>query len=144
MQCAGFMPRRSIANKHNIIFRIRCCQVLQKDIHANSIAVRQNQKAGFPRQRLYRSIYISVFPNMMARHRRSHPFSAPTVFRLVDAAKTGFILKHQPNPLGIVENFPQFVDPGVNFFEASIASGSALFGCLLLGSFFVHPCRCST
>ena len=144
MQCVGFMPRCSIANKNNIIFRIRCCQVLQKDIHANSIAIRQNQKAGFPRQWLCRSIYISVFPNMMARHRRSHPFSAPTVFRLVDAAKTGFILKHQPDPLGIVENFAQLVDSGVNFFEASIASGSALFGCLLLGSFFVHPCRCST
>ena len=81
---------------------------------------------------------------MMARHARANPFAAPALFWLVDTSETGFILKHQSYLFFIVENFCQLMNSGVNFFEASIASGVALFGCLLLGSFFDQPCRCST
>ena len=75
---------------------------------------------------------------------RSRSFSAPAMLGLVDPPEARFILEHKPNPFAIVENFFQLMDSSVNFFEASTASGSALFGCLLRGSFFDHPCRCST
>ena len=81
---------------------------------------------------------------MMAGHPRTDTLSTPAMLRLVDTAEPCFILEHEPNPLGIVENFGQFMDSGVNFFEASIASGVALFGCLLLGSFLLQPWRCNT
>ena len=81
---------------------------------------------------------------MMAGHTRTDSFSTPAMLRLIDTAETCFILEHEPYSFGIVENFGQFMDSGVNFFEASIASGVALFGCLLLGSFLLQPWRCST
>ena len=118
--------------------------MLQKDIHANCVAIRHNQETGFSCQWFNCSIHISVFPNMMTRHGRSSSFSAPTIFRFVDTTKARFILEHQADFFRVVENFLQFCYPRVNFFEASMASGSARFGCLLLGIFFVHPCRCST
>ncbi len=81
---------------------------------------------------------------MMAGHPWTDTFSTPAMLRLIDTTETSFVLEHEPNSFGIVENFGQFMDFGVNFFEASIASGVARFGCLLLGSFLLQPWRCST
>lgn len=138
------MPCRAVAHKNDHIVRIRRGQMLQKDVHARCVAVGQDQKRGLSCQRLYCSIHIPVFPNMMAWNRWADAFPAPAILWLIDAAETRFILKHQSDSLAIVENFSQFCDAIVNFFEASTASWSALFGCLLLGIFFSHPCRCST
>ena len=76
---------------------------------------------------------------MMAGHTGTDTFSTPAMLRLVNTAKTCLVLEHEPNFFGIVETFGQFMDSGVNFFEASIASGVALLGCLLLGSFLFQP-----
>ena len=81
---------------------------------------------------------------MMAGHTGTDTFSTPAMLWLIDTAKACFILKHEPDFFGIVENFGQLMDSGVNFFEASITSGVALLGCLLLGSFLLQPWRCST
>ena len=78
---------------------------------------------------------------MVAGNRRSKTFLTPAVFWLVDPSKSRFILKHQSN---IVENFSQFCDSGVNFFEAAMTSSPAFFGCLLRGITFLQPCRCNT
>lgn len=90
------------------------------------------------------SVSVAVLTDMMARNLWPYSFPAPAMLGLIDPSKAGFILKHQPNLFTALENFLQFTDSSVNFFEASTASRSALFGCLLLGSFFDHPCRCST
>ena len=58
------------------------------------------------------------------------PVSGST-FRFIDSAKASFILKHSPNFFLIVENFLQLCDSGVNFFEVSMTSSLALFGCRL-------------
>lgn len=76
---------------------------------------------------------------MAARYRGSNSLAAPAVFRLIDPSETRLILKHEPNLSGAVDNFRQFSDSGVNFFEESISSGDALFGCLLRGMTFLHP-----
>jgi len=39
------------------------------------------------------------------------------MFWLIDTAEACFILEHEPDSCGIVENFGQFADSGVNFFE---------------------------
>ena len=113
--------------------------MLQKDIHAICIAIWENEKATVTRYRLNRTIGIAILTNMMAGYTRTDPFSTPAMLWLIDSPKTCFVLKHKPNSFGIVENFGQFMDSEVNFFEESIASGPALFGCLLLGSFLLQP-----
>lgn len=83
---------------------------------------------------------------MMTRYGWAEAFTAPAVFRFVDATKAGFVLEHEPYlfaACGIVESL-LFLYFSLNFFEASIASGVAFFGCLLLGLIFRHPCRCRT
>ena len=143
-QRPGFVPRSTVANKDNVVIGIGRRQMIQKEIHAYRVAVGHDQKAGVSCQGFYRSIHIPVFPNMVAGNGWADTFSAPAILWLVNTAEACFILKHQTNRFFVVENFLQFCDSSVNFFEASTASGSALFGCLLLGIFFVHPCRCST
>ena len=113
--------------------------MLQKDIHANRVAAWKNKEAAVTRYRINRTINVAVLTNMMAGHTRPDTLSAPAILRLIDSTKTCFILEHEPDCFGIVEHFGQFMDSGVNFFEASIASGVALFGCLLLGSFLLQP-----
>ena len=135
------MPGSSIAAQKNNIVWILFRQFRQEKIHTGSIAVWHDQETGFPGQGFYCSIYVTVFPNMVAGNRRSKTFLAPAVFWLVDPSKSRFILKHQPD---IVENFPQFYDSCVNFFEPSMTSSVDFFGCLLRGITFLHPCRCNT
>lgn len=76
---------------------------------------------------------------MVARNGRSNPLVAPAVFGLIDPSEACLVLKHEPNLSRPVENFRQLADSGVNFFEESISSGDALFGCLLRGMTFLHP-----
>ncbi len=133
------MPCCSITDEHNVIIWIFHRQVLQKDVHANCIAVRKDQEATVARYRINSAVGIAILTNMMTRHSRPDTFSAPAMFWLIDTTEACFILEHEPNSCGIVENFGQFADSGVNFFEASIASGVALLGCLLLGSFLLQP-----
>ena len=104
-QRPGFVPRGAVADKNNVIVRIGRRQMFQKDVHAHRVAVGHDQKTGVSCQRFYCSIHIPVFPNMVAGYRRANAFSAPTILRLVDAAEPRFILKHQANGFGIVENF---------------------------------------
>ena len=139
LQRPGLVPCRTIADEHNVTVWIFCGQVLQKEIHANGIAVWKNKEAAITRHGINSTVSIAILSDMMAGHPRTDAFSAPAILRLVDTTETCFILEHEPNTFGIVENFGQFMDSGVNFFEASIASGVALFGCLLLGSFLLQP-----
>ena len=143
-QSSGLMPGCSIADEHNVIVWIFCGQVLQKDIHANCIAVWKNEEAAITRYRINSTVSVSILANMMAGHTRADTFSTPAMLRFVNTTETCFVLEHEPNSFGVVENSSQFMDSGVNFFEASIASGAALFGCLLLGIFLLQPWRCST
>ena len=113
--------------------------MLQKEIHANCIAVWKDEETAVTRYRVNSTISIAVLTDMMAGYTGTDAFSTPAMLRLVDTTETRFILEHEPNTFGIVENFGQFMDSSVNFFEASIASGAALFGCLLLGSFLLQP-----
>ncbi len=138
------MPCRSITDEHNVIVWIFCGQVLQKEIHTNCIAVWKNEEAAITRYRVNSTVNVAILTNMMAGHTGTDPFSTPAMLWLIDSAETCFILEHEPYSFGIVENFGQFMNSGINFFEASIASGVALFGCLLLGSFLLQPWRCST
>ena len=118
--------------------------MLQEDVHTDRVAIRKYKEISIAGYGVYSSVSVAVLTDVMAWNPRSYPFPAPAVLGLVDPSKARLILEHQPNLFVAVENFLQFMDSSVNFFEASTASGSALFGCLLLGSFFDHPCRCST
>lgn len=64
---------------------------------------------------------------MMAWNARADPLATPAIPRLIDPPEACFVLEHQTNiaskNMGI-----QFLDAGVNFFEASMTSGEAFFG----------------
>ena len=112
---SSLMPGSSITTQENDIVWILLRQFRQENIHTGRIAIWHDQKTGSSGQWFYRAIYIAVFPNMVAGNRRSKTFLTPAVFWLVDPSKSRFILKYQPNPFLLVENFPQFYDSGVNF-----------------------------
>ena len=57
----------------------------------------------------------------------------------VDSSKSSFILEQKPHSLIRVLD-DQILYGVVNFFEASIASSSAFFGCFALGITLRHPC----
>ena len=117
--------------------------MIEKYIHTICVAIRHDQEAAFTADWFNRSVNISVLSDVMTRNGRTNTFSTPTVFRFVNPTKSCFVLKHQTH-CGIVEFFRSFLYDLVNFFEASIASGFAFFGCRLLGIIFLHPCRRST
>ena len=90
--------------------------MFQEDVHTNRVAIRQYEKIAVTGYRVYRAVSVTVLTNMVAWNSRSDAFSAPTMLGLVDPSKAGLILKHQPNSLGIVEDFFHFLDSRVNFF----------------------------
>ena len=105
LQSGRFVPCRTITAKQNNIISIFFGQLLQKDIHADSIAIGQDEKAPITCQRLHRAVSITVRTDMMAGHTGTDTVPAPTVFRLVDPAKSSFILKHKTDVLAPVDNF---------------------------------------
>ena len=118
MKSAGLMPCGAItAEKDNIIW-ILFCQARQKEIHTIGITTGHNPKTGFSRQWFYSSIYIPIFPYMMARDRGAYSFLAPTIFGLVDSTKARFILEHEPYFSACRKLY--FFDLGLNFFEVAM------------------------
>ena len=136
------MPCGTVATQKNRIIRISLGECAEKHIHALTITAGHNQKMPFSSQRFYRSIHIPIFPYMMAWNARTLPSDRLTVFGFIDPAETSFILKHQAYFWST--RFLHFGYGCFNFFEASIASSLAFFGCLDLGIIFLQPCRWST
>jgi len=97
LQTGGSVPCRTITAKQNNIISVFFRQLLQKDIHADSIAIGQDEKVPIACQRLHCAVSIAVLTDMMAGHAGTNTVPAPTVFRLVDPTKSSFILKHKPN-----------------------------------------------
>lgn len=144
----GFMPRSTVAAQQDHIVWKLTRQFPQKQIHAHSIAIRHDKKAGISSKRLHSSVGISVFPDVVTGYTWTDSFFAPTVFRLVNSAKPRFVLEHQAHfstiLLAIVDFFTQFLYFFFNFFEAAMSSSVAFLGCLLRGMTLRHPCRCKT
>ena len=142
------MPSRTItAEQDQVIFEL-FGQSLQKNVGAGGIAVWQHQKAALTGNRLNGPIGVTIFADMMAWNRRPDALFAPAEFGFIDSSETCLILKHQAHfstiSTTIVVFFLQFLHFFFNFFEASMASSLALFGCLLRGITFRHPFRSST
>lgn len=120
----------------------------EKEIHANSIAVRHNQKTALSSGWLDCTVGISVFPDVMTGDRRANALLTPAVFGLVDPSETSFILEHQAHFstafTAVVDFLIQFAYFFFNFFEVAMTSSLAFFGCLLRGITFRQPCRSST
>ena len=72
------------------------------------------------RQRFHSPKGIVIFPDMMAGHTGTEASFTPTVFRLVDATKSCFILEHQPNSFPAVDNF-QLLDSTLNFLRPRLS-----------------------
>ena len=122
LQTGGFVPCRTITAKQNNIISIFFGQLLQKDIHADSIAIGQDEKVPIACQRLHCAVGITVLTDMMAGHTGTDTVPTPTVFWLVDPAKSSFILKHKTDGLALVDN-SKLLYCGINFF-VQIASAS--------------------
>ena len=89
--------------------------MIEKYIHAISVAIRHNQEAAITTDRFNCSVSISVFSDVVARNRRTNTLFAPAIFRFIDSAKARFVLKHQTH-CGIVEFFRSFLYNLFNFF----------------------------
>lgn len=140
--------QRSLAAKQNDIVRELVGQFPQEQIHTHRITIGHDQEARFTSQRLHCSIGVPVLPYMVARHAGTGSFFTPAVFGLVDPSETSFILEHQAYfstiSSAIVDFRLQFLHFFFNFFEVSMTSSLAFFGCLLRGITFLQPCRRST
>ena len=79
LQTGGFVPCRTITTKQNNIISIFFRQLLQKDIHADSIAIGQDEKAPIACQRLHCAVGITVLTDMMAGHTGTDTVPTPTV-----------------------------------------------------------------
>ena len=143
-----FIPGGTIAAEQNRIFLILLGQLTKKYVRAVCIAVWQHKEKVLTSSRLDCSVGIAVFPYMMTGNRRASALFAPAIFGLIDPSESSFVLKHKPNfstlSTAIVDFFFQFMHFLLNFFEASMTSSLAFFGCRLRGITFRHPLRLST
>lgn len=119
----------------------------KKHIHTAGIAIWHNKEEAFTCLRYSRSIGIAILTNMMTGYTWSNPYFAPAVFWFIDSTKSCLILKHEPDTViltALVCIMSELLDFYVNFFEVSMTSSLAFWGCLLRGITFRHPCRCKT
>lgn len=137
------MPCSTITTQQNQVIRELLRQLIKKDAHPIRIAVWKDQKKGISCNRFNSSISIPIFTNMVAWHGWTNTLFAPAVLWLVDSAEPSLILEHQPHFLMrsafLVDIICELVYSIVNFFEVSMTSSLAFFGCLLRGMIFLHP-----
>ena len=126
------MPCSTVTNQNKNIISELFLKLIQIGLHTLCVAIRHDKEKAFSLYWINRSVGVSIFPNMMTWNCWTNSFCTPTVLWFIDSPKASFILKHQANLLFWIlgcQN-PYVV---VNFFEASIASSLAFFGCRALG-----------
>ena len=121
--------------QNNDVIRIWHRQINEKYIHAISVAIRHNQEAVFTADRFNCSVNISVFSNVMARNRRTNTLFCTSSI-LVCWFDQNLLRPETSSVLWNCGIFRCFLYDLFHFFEASIASGFAFFGCRFLGTFF--------
>lgn len=148
MKLVRLVPCCTITTQQNQIIRVLLGQFLKKYVHTSRIAIRHNKKTGASRYWFNSSVCIPIFTNVMERHRWTNALFPPAVFGLIDSSEFCFILEHKSYFLmwmtRLVYIILQFADSLVNFFEVSMTSSLAFFGCLLLGMTFLQPWRWRT
>ena len=140
------MPCRAVGRQQDVVIRVCCRELTQIYVHTLCVTIRHDKEKRVSCCGLYSSVCIPIFPDVMTGYARSHSLEAPAIFRLVDSPKTSFILKHHSYTTcgGFGDIFLYFLGARVNFFEASITSSLAFFGCSGRGITFRHPWRSST
>ena len=76
---------------------------------------------------------------MVAWNARSDSLLTPTVFGLVNSAKTCLVLEHKVHFSTTPVEIFQLTDGGFNFFEVSMTSSLAFLVCLLRGMTSLQP-----
>ena len=115
-------------------------QFIQEYVHAICVAVGHNQKEVFTCHRLHRAIGVAILPNVVTGYGWPNALAAPAILGFVDSPESCFVLKHQPDLFPCILYTKFFFYTGFNFFEASIVSSSAFFGCFWRGITFRHSC----
>ena len=137
------MPCSTITDEQDIVIRELLRELFQKEVHAFGIASRHHPETTVSGFRFYRSIDISVFPDMVAWHNGPNALSAPARCGLANPTKSCFVLKQNPHPFwgGFLY---KLIVSSLNFFESACSSSLADFGCFGRGIFFTQPCRFKT
>ena len=120
-QSICLVPHGPVTHQQYLILRVCPGQFRQENIHAVCVAVRKNQKETFPVLRLYCSICVAVFTNMMTWNGWPFPFPAPAALWFVDSSEARLVLKHHPHVSAWILH-DDFVITGLNFFEESCSS----------------------
>ena len=95
-KCTRFVPCSAITNEQDLVIRVLRRKPFEKGIRAECVTPGHNQKVVIPRTRVYSAKHIAVFADMVARYIGSVP-CRPTVLWRVDASKSSFVLKHDPD-----------------------------------------------
>lgn len=84
---AGLVPCGTVATEENDVIWILLHQVAQEKVHANCIAVWQDQETALPGNRFDSPVGITIFPDVMTRNRWADALWAPAEFGLVNPPK---------------------------------------------------------
>ena len=109
------MPASAVCNHNDPVFRMACCDFIQKDLHTDGIDVGQNQGIKYTVSRRNSRICVGIFLCHHCLAHRSIRLGTPTAPDIRYATKPGFILEHQPygafsRPLcaGLYQHFREF------------------------------------
>ncbi len=133
------VPPRSVHDHHQPVLWIARRHLIQKDLHAGSIDMRQDQAVHFAGRDRHCRVRIGVFLGDLRGHHRAMGARTPAAACSGNSSKPGFVLKQEtkwalslPFPVDFLKGSLQF------FFQSSWTSGSD-FRCRLSGESFLHP-----
>jgi len=133
------VPPSPVHHHDQSVLRVPGRHVIQKDLHAGPVDVRQDQAVQGAFRNGNRRIRIGVFLGDLRGHHRSMGTRTPAPSGPGDPSKPGFVLEQEaqgslslPLPVDSLERVVQF------FFQSSWTRGSD-FRCRLSGDSFLQP-----
>lgn len=133
------MPPGPVHHHDQSVFRVPGRHFIQKDLHAGSVDVWQDQAVQCAFRNGNRRICIGVFLGDLRDHHRSVGTWTPAPSGSGDPSKPGFVLKQEAQrslsfPLSV-----DFLERVVQFFFQSSWSRGSDFRCRLSGASFLQP-----
>ena len=124
-QCTAGMPASTIHDHDNALLRMSLCHLIEKQLHARRVDLRQNQRIHLSRRDIDGSIGIGIFMGEHGLAEGAHGFGCPATTNIVDPPKACLVLEQNydwvfsgEGCLRFLEDFREF------FFQSSCACGS--------------------
>ena len=127
-EATAFVPAGAIEHHDQIVARVAAGNLVEEDLHAVGVDMRQHQAVEATVPWTDRAIGVGILLRHHGANERPGGTAAPAIAGVRDASESGFVLEHQPQWPTVAPGRYDFAQHALEFFFQSSRTAASPFG----------------